>query len=76
MSGFPTVSNFTREVDLTHLVQSCDPPPESFMHLRDWFAGLAIQAMLTGHIWDRYKVVESAYSIADAMMEKRKQYET
>lgn len=45
------------------------------MDLRDWFAGLAMQGLLTAEIVGEYSnehVAEIAYRISDAMMLQRK----
>lgn len=46
----------------------------SGMELRDWFAGRAMQGMLSENSGIRYstdELVEFAYRVADAMMEAR-----
>lgn len=50
------------------------------MSQRDWFAGLAMQAYVSGHIshhghqnyWDPKGIADSAYEVADAMLAARK----
>ena len=46
------------------------------MDLRDWFAGMVIQSLAMNFesdpAWDAYEQAALAYSIADAMMEVRK----
>jgi len=42
------------------------------MELRDWFAGLAMQAMLQQGSNIYHLIAERAYMIADEMMEARK----
>ena len=47
--------------------------PKSGMTLRDWFAGMAIQA-LGYHIWTSMpdpEIAERCYTLADAMMAAR-----
>jgi len=41
------------------------------MTLRDHFAGLAMQAMVNDKTIDLEEMVETAYEIADAMLEAR-----
>jgi len=44
------------------------------MELRDWFAGMAMQGMLSENSGVRYptnELVEFAYQVADAMMKQR-----
>ena len=46
------------------------------MDLRDWFAGMALQGLLTAEIVGDYSnehVAEIAYRIADVMMKQRKE---
>lgn len=43
-------------------------------NLLDWFAGLAMQAFMDGsYSRTNEKIADSAYSIAEAMMKRRKQ---
>lgn len=43
-------------------------------NLLDWFAGLAMQAFMDGsYTRTNEKIADSAYSLAEAMMERRKQ---
>ena len=44
------------------------------MELRDWFAGMTMQGMLSEHSGIRYptnELVEFAYQVSDAMMKQR-----
>jgi hypothetical protein len=43
------------------------------MTLRDWFAGHAMQDMLTGRVQDFEAISKNAYILADAMLKAREE---
>lgn len=45
--------------------------PNSGMGIRDWFAGLAMQAILSGRAISSDDLADLAYDIADSMMEQK-----
>lgn len=45
--------------------------PEYGMRLRDWFAGKALVGMMAWRGLDAHKPAESAYALADLMLEER-----
>lgn len=57
-----------------HILEQPSAAAES-TSLRDWFAGLAMQAIMTTqpdtNTWGDNKVAGDAYNIADAMLEAR-----
>lgn len=64
MKAFPTLA------DNGHITT------QDGMDLRDWFAGMVIQSLAMSFEsdpdWDAYEQAALAYSIADAMLEVRK----
>ena len=46
-------------------------PDEHGMSLRDWFAGLTMQALITYGEADKMDITRQAYVMADAMLEER-----
>ena len=52
------------------------PPtrPNSGMGMRDWFAGLAMQSIISAKIDGHHEVIaDLAYDMADAMMERKEE---
>ena len=37
---------------------------------REWFAGMAMQGLLMGNRWKTKELVEEAFTVADAMLER------
>lgn len=56
---------------------ACGPYYETGMSLRDWFAGMALQGLISRNVngievnGRRVKLEEAAYMVADAMLKER-----
>jgi hypothetical protein len=66
MKAFPGTPTFDQDANRTVWQEGMD--------LRDWFAGMAMQGLVTQQDWfnaDWHLEASAAYEIADAMMEAR-----